>query len=208
MPSAGLEDSGSEAEILPFPTLPLLRGYVSRVRKSIDDPSLQGSQIDFLMLNIVAVFDALRGADNTIATLTSELKSIKKTHAQLQIHCNQAHDNNVWLDKRYKETREANADLILVNAKLESKFSVASTTENRLLQRVACMERAIHKLSALIIEKRIGHYKVIQSWVDSSFPVPGKTTRGCGDGDSAESCSQDQDMAGMAVGDSVSPGPQ
>lgn len=192
MPSTSLDDSSSEAEILPFPTLPLLQGYADDVRKSINNPTLQKAQVDFLMMNVVAILDALKGADDTIAATTRELESLKKAYIRLEIRCDQTHDNNGWLSERYNETQKSNAELVVANAKLESDLSVTSTNEKRLSKRVACMESAIHRLSALIIAKRIGPYKAIESWVINSIPPYDKATQGYENNNSVEPNSQDQ----------------
>lgn len=173
MPPSSVDDSGSEVEIIPFPTLPLLERYVDNVRKSINNPSLQGAQIDFLMMNIVAILDALKGADENIAALTLQLDSLKIIHARLEVRCDQTHDNNGWLSERYKEAQKTIEALSAVNKKYESVASLSTTKEQWLLRRIACLERAIHKLSALITSSRLQPYKAIQSWVDNSLPPSG-----------------------------------
>lgn len=170
MPPTSVDDSSSEVEVVPFPTLPLLERYVDNVRKSINNPRLQGTQIDFLMMNIVAVLDALKGADENIAALTRQLDSLKIIHARLEVRSDQTHDNNGWLSERYKEAQKTNEALSAVNEKYESMVSLSSTKEQWLLRRIACLERAIHKLSALITKNRLQPYKAIQSWVDNSLP--------------------------------------
>lgn len=191
MPTTSLDDSSSEAEILPFPTLKLLQGYVDNVRTSINNPTLQGTEIDFLMMNIVAVVDALKGADASIATLTRELESLKKSYARLEIRCDQTHDNNGWLSERYKETQKTNVELAAANEKLEATLSFSSTKEGQLSRRVASLEVVIHKLSALIIKHRLHPYKTIQSWVLDSLPPSDNISEGWG-GDFVETCPQDQ----------------
>lgn len=200
MPPTSIDDSSSEAEILPFPTLPLLRGYIDDVCASINNPILQKAQIDFLMMNIVAVLDALGSADDTIATLTREVESLKRSHGRLEVRCDQTHDNNRWLSQRYGETQKFNTELVEANKKLDSELSAASAKEERLLERVACMESTVRRLSALIITKRIGPYKAIESWVINSIPPLDQATEGCESDNFAEPCLQDRGVVGVGGG--------
>lgn len=213
MPLTSVDDSSSEAEILPFPTLPLLRGYIDDVRTSFNNPTLQKAQIDFLIMNIVAVLDALGSADDTIDALTRELEFLKRAHSRLEVRCDQTHDNNSWLSQRYGEAQISNAELVEANKKLNSELSAASTKEKQLLERVTCMELAIRRLSALIITKRVGPYKAIESWVINSIPPLNQVTEGCESDYFAEPCLQDRgkvvEVGGghvMAAVNSIGPG--
>lgn len=172
MTSVGTDKNSSESENLPFPNLPLLQGYADDIRKSVKNPSLQATQIDFLMMNVFAVLDALQTADNVAVTLTSELESLKESHAKLEIRCNQTCDNNGWLNERYNETRKVNEDLLETIKKLKSKLSVTSVKEKHMIERMTWMEQAIRKLSGLIIKNRVGSYQSIELWVNQALSKP------------------------------------
>lgn len=213
MPTTSLDDSSSEAEILPFPTLTLLQGYVDNVRASINNPTLQSTEIDFLMMNIVALVDALKGADASIASLTRELETLKKSTARLEVRCDQTHDNNGWLSERYKEARKTNLELTATNKKLEATLAFSSTKEGQLSRRVVSLEVVIHKLSALITKHRLHPYKIIQSWVvDSLSPFDNISEGWVGD-DFVEPSPQDQGVVEvdekpeMAAVHSINPSP-
>lgn len=203
MPPASVDDSSSEAEILPFPTLPLLRGYIDDVRTSANNPNLQKAQVEFLMMNIVAVLDALGSADDTNDNLTREVESLKRAYSRLEVHCDQTHDNNSWLLQRYGEIQESNAELVKANKKLDSELSAASAKENRLLERITSMELTVRRLSALIITKRVGPYKAIESWVINSIPPLDQVTEGCESDHFAEPCLQDRGKVVEVGGDHV-----
>lgn len=189
-----------EGNILPFPTLQLLQSYAEDVNNSISNPTLQSSQVNFLLMNATAILDALKVADNANATIVDELTALKETHVKLEVRCSQTYDNNLWLNERYNEARKANVDLIEKQKQLESELSIASDKEKKFLERIAWMEQAIRKLSGLIVRKRIGSYRLIELWANHELSEPLDETAEEEEEDNGDKlCSQDQDARNIAA---------